>query len=303
MDTIYLMNPVENESVLGISIDIFAVIFIPLFIFFLGYLFNHIRDVRKENKRLRILEEYIYLQLSELDKDLKKDIEGLTKLVNQIKEDKQQNFTCEGSIDVHIDNVLMLDNTDLYKIFIYGRKEEPEVKLKAFDNIVKNIHSVKSIHNELPNQFLNGFMKDTKRFWKDWSDNMERIRKCFEYFVTQSKISGLSRDDDNFLREFDEVLHSLQVGENYDMFYVKKNYMDKFRELCNRHRNDPRVNVLSNAIVGCTCAYQNYESLRKLFLDLFENHYLRVYKDAKETINNETMKFKKMKIAKIKYKK
>ena len=303
MDTIYLMNPVESESVLGISVDIFAVIFIPLFIFFIGYLFNHIRDVRKENKRLRILEEYIYLQLSELDKDLKKDIEGLTKLVNQIKEDKQQNFTCEGSIDVHIDNVLMLDNTDLYKIFIYGRKEEPEVKLKAFDNIVKNIHSVKSIHNELPNQFLNGFMKDTKRFWKDWSDNMNIIRECIEHNIIQNILAGIGRTDDDFLKEFDEIFNTLQKGKNYDMFFVVKNYVEKFRILCSKHRNDPRVNKLSNALASCYSAYQNYENLRKLFLDLFENHYIRVYKEAKETINNETMKFKKMKMKKIKYKK
>lgn len=303
MDTLILINSEYTPSLLGIPIYIIiASILVPFIIFVMGYLFNNERDIRKENKNLRILEKFINLQLNELDKDLENDIENLSILIGKIKEEKHQSYIAKRSMDIHIDNVLSIDNTDLFKIYIYGRKENEDLKLESFDKILISLQNIKNTHYEMQNSFEEYFMPKLNKYVSEWNESMAVIFKNYKIFVAKNRIENIRKAEDDFISELDELLSSIQDAIKSGIYIISDNYLSKLRDFCNKFKNDDRNRIISDSVAELGKAYIEIKNLKKFILDLFDgyyNHFVSNKNIIKEVIN----RFNNMKIKQIRVKK
>jgi hypothetical protein len=295
MDTISVNILNKDLSFLGIPIYIIVSAFIPVFVFILGYLINRWNENRKENRRLRILEEYIFLQIDNLIEDLKKYNSSFLNFLNKVKEEKQQDYIVDKLNQLHVENILKINKNDTYKIFIYGRKIEDNKKLLYFSSLDNYFHSIKTT-TELFNRYFDNFMIKLSDNTVQWSENIDIIRAHFEKCVIQLH---KNRSEDPFIVEFDELMSEWQKEQNFDLFYVAQNLLEKFSILCNKYNKDERVIILSNAIVGCRKSYANVISLKQFYIGLFDSYY-SINKSIEEKLPLLFSEFKSLKKKRIK---
>jgi|WetSurMetagenome_2_1015567.scaffolds.fasta_scaffold151754_2 hypothetical protein len=295
MDTISVNILNKDLSFFGIPIYIIVSAIIPVFVFILGYLINRWNENNKENKRLRILENYIFLQIEELIKDITKYNHSFSEFLSKVKVEKQDNYIVNAFNQLHVENILRLDKNDIYKIFIFGRKVEDNKKLTYFSVLDNYFHSIK-VNIEAFKEDFDYFIICLKNYSSQWNEKIDIIRAHFEKHATTLQIP---RNKDPFIIEFDELMAHWQEIGNFDLFFVAQNLLEKFSILCNNYKKDERVIILSNAIVGCRKSYANVISLKQLYIGLFESYY-SINKSIEEKLPKLISEFKLLKRKRIK---
>ena len=292
MDTVYISNMPETNYFLGISLNIVASILLPMFIFSLGYLIKWFSGKLIENKRLKTLESYIYLQLGLLLQDVKTATNNLNEFIVKLKERKQQHYMVSRQIAFHASNILKITHSDLYKIFIQRKKGEEMANIRVFDNMDRAVHNVYESFISFEKHFLE-MISFLKIYQQDWATNIEKIYRILERIAVFNQQRRISKAKDPLAASLDNWFFNLQQTKNNDLFFIIDNYLDLLINICNNYSNDPRILDISEGIIGCRTAYNNIVSIKNLYINLF-NHYFKNYQTATEVIPTGIKRFKKL---------
>lgn len=267
IDTLVLLNNDEN-TFLGISIDVYAVILIPVIIFLTGYFIQIWRENSKETNRINVLREYILIQYEELVKDLEKSVENFSEFIQEFNKTIFQNLTLRSMPFLHYKNIISVDQTDKYKVFISGKKCDETKKIKLFDGLEKKVYKIDQLHILLNEEFKY-YMFKINTYNDQWGDNIQQIEQSFREFAQLNKSRGISPDEDPFLKEFDLILSNWSnAGSNRDIQYVMDYIIKPLHNLCNLYKTDQRREIIIDNIIQCMNAYDNMKNLRKFFEDM-----------------------------------
>lgn len=297
-DTLIFLNSVK-DFFLGISIDVYALILIPTAIFIAGNIIQIYRENSKETNRIDVLRKYILIQYEELIKDLENSLGNISNFMQQFNKAIFQNLTLKTLPFLHYKNIINLDQTDKYKVFISGKMGSDEKKIKLFDSLEKKIYAIDQLHMLLNQEFKN-YMFKINTYNDEWGKNVQQIEICYREFVQLNKSKNIPPNQDPFLNEFDLILYNwTQKDSNRDIQCVLDLIINPLHDLCNKYKMDQRREIIINNIIGCLNAYDNMINLRSFFkitLDDISNEFIEFISE----FNKELKIYKNLKAKRIK---
>jgi len=244
-------------SVISISIAILALI-LPI-----------IREYLKERKRLKNLEKYVYYILEELLDPINKKVKNLKELSNSIKNTETRNFGFADSSTLLIEVFNKISHQDLHMIFIQNKRKPLYLKIKHFKNIVDIVDSFDK-QNKIDQKNFFQFMKDLRRYEKQFNENVDAIFRLFDLYVSTNKRENIHPSNDPFLSNFDKILFNWRQDEQYSLISKTKEMMlDPLKNECVKYSTDNRAIEILPYIIKCNYAYIDLENLKNLYSNIF----------------------------------
>jgi hypothetical protein len=264
----------KESSIFGVSMDTVFTVFTTIAIFILGVIIERRIELRKENKRLKELEEY-FIKLVELsEKAVIKQADGFKDFADKLVEKKEQHFHLLDVSAFSMAPIKEIDKKDLFTIFIKRKKGDIGTKTELFRKLLGNIEhidNIKTSYKEVYSTYIDKFDK----FQHDYNDNLIVTSDSYDNMLTYNEANKIKPETDLFLLRLDRIRAAWagleKEGVDYrDRYIAREKYIEPIRTLCRESIGDQRSVYVLKHIMNCIYAFDNMEELKKFYSDHFK---------------------------------
>jgi len=261
----------KNETFWGVSRDTIFTTFVTIIIFVSGYLITRYIERKKEKERLKDIRLYFFTIADNLINPIELLIKSYRQLSETIADKKHKDFGLGESHELYLDSIRSLSQVDLFTILISDNKHgDEQEKSKHFKNVFDTFEFIR-LQNERVKRNFSYFDSEQRIYSRQWNDNANSIARLFENFKSSNIRNNIPKSHDQFLGEFDNIMHkSTQVDDYRNIYVVKEHLIDPLKELCKKHEDDPRAIILIPFIIECRMAFENIVNLKVLFSRAFD---------------------------------
>jgi hypothetical protein len=228
------------------------------------------------------LRAYVIEQLNGLEipiiHQLKSFKEASEKLA--LKENNGFEFTIDPSLKVN--NLQSIDNRDLFKAFMTGVHADRPSKIESYLKLEKGVAFIQYMKEELKND-ITSIYERYQTYEDQWGQNVQKIQAHLEHFVSQNMQEKIEPQHDPFVEGLDNIAsnwYSMQKDNLNirDTYFMRNNYVEPIRILCNKFTTDNRTDLLLPLIVNSEGAYMNIDNLRNSMKKVIDNYYKNLEK-------------------------
>jgi hypothetical protein len=257
--------------ILGFNVkdDTIVTIFITLFVFLAGLLATIYNERRKENKRLKELEQFFYTIAEMIEGPIEALISELSSISEKLKENNTDNLLlkCFSAFDI-FNNQLNINPFDSYKIFISKKKGDIKIRSKNYYELFQGLYSIKAINDSYKSDFVSLMQKEV-HWQKIWNDNLQEI---VNYFVMMLERNNYKLDD-SLLRDYNDIVKEWHGISNYtDMFIAYENYLLRIKNLHLKYHASHQLSNLLVLLHKCQYAYHELVNIRLFSASVFMQH-------------------------------
>jgi len=237
------------------------------------------------------LSEYVIEILKGLEGPINNQIDGFKNA--SIELSKKENVGFEIMIDpsLRISNITNIKNQDLFKVFVQENNQEREEKIESFLKLEKAVALIEYVKTELRND-VNMVFSLYQTHESQWGEAASLVQRHIESFTSKNIAGNISPAQDPFVGELNEIFGTWfepsKKGENgeegknvRDMYYMRDNYIEKIRILCNKYTTDPRTDILLPLCTQAEGAFQNVNCLRTKLKGIVDNYNVQLTKSLK----------------------
>ncbi len=264
----------KESSILGVSVDTIFTVFTTIAIFILGIIVERIIEQRKEEKRLKELEEY-FIRLVELsEKAVLKQADGFKDFADKLLEKKDQDFHLLDVSAFSMEPFKEIDKKDLFTIFIKNKKGDIKIKTEFFRKLLGGIEHLDNIKTSYKNVY-SAYIDKFDKFQRDYNENLIVTSDAYDNMRTYNEANKIKPEDDPFLFKLDRIRASWasleKEGVDYrDRYIAMEKYIEPIRILCREASGDQRSVYVLKHIMNCIYAFDNIETLKKFYSDHFK---------------------------------
>ena len=221
-------------------------------------------ETRKKYEEIR---EYIIELLKGMIEPISEQIETLNLSSERLLELKDTPFEFTVVTTIAQKSIENIDNKDLFKAFVFNNPKNKSQKIDSYIKLEKSIAFLNYMKKEFRSD-IDAVFKRIDENKSQWGQNISLIQHNFEIYISTNVSKGISPAQDLFASGLDEIFNSWienksQVENIRDLYFMRKEYLEPIRLLCNKYIKDPRIHILLRLIVNCEDAFQNIHALRK----------------------------------------
>ena len=235
---------------------------IAIYIFRRGVKIEKLRELEKEDERLRDLEEYIKANISLLSRPIDKQVESYLRFTKKLKSKVEQDYDPEEITSLHTKNLKRIDHTDFYKIFVTRKKGELQKRVELFQYLSADIDfidtSLKSFRGT-----LKYFKGKYELYISLWNRNMTKINELKNFINVDVEIAKTVPEQDPFYITMNKIFKEFPKKKDYtepDVAIIE--FIEPLRKLCDNQVADRRAVLMSNLSMKCFYAHQNLTALK-----------------------------------------
>ena len=177
---------------------------------------------------------------------------------------------------LRISNITNIRNQDLFKVFVQNNCQEREDKIDSFLKLEKAVALIEYVKSELRNDVNMVFLLYQKHE-VEWGESVSHLQRHIEGFTTKNIADNVSPMEDPFVGDLNEIFANWfepsKKGLNVrDMYYMRDNYIEKIRVLCNHYITDSRTDLLLPFCTQAEGAFQNINFLRNKLKEIVDNY-------------------------------
>lgn len=270
MDIIYHSGDFYNEdSQIWTLLNILASVvtglisaWIAIYIFRRGVKIDKLKEQKKEEERLKDLEEYIKANIELLSKPIDKQVESHLRLTKKLKSKVEQDYDPEEITSLHTKNLKRIDHTDLYKIFVTRKNGDLQKRAELFQNLSADIDFIDTSSRSFRGT-LKYFKEKYELYISLWKRDMTKINELKNFINVDVEISKTVPEQDQFYVELNKIFKEFSKKKDYtepDVAIVE--FIAPLRQLCDNQEADRRVVLISNLSIKCFYAHQNLTALK-----------------------------------------
>ena len=260
----------EIKNLLGITDIAELSLVITIFTFIAGYLLNRVYDHWKEIRRLKDINEYIMFSVKRIYKPLKSQIAHVEDLINQLKEEKSRDYIFAYHDNLNTNLFDDIKNYDFYKAFIYRRFFQfhcfTKRYIKIYSSLSRTIREIKSTH-ESNHRIFNEFVSKYINSNEELRLHTGKIEELYWAFRNENK--RISIKQDQFLVEFDKIMHKIGSEQITDSYEREKLMMQPLINLYRDFEGDERSLLIFDYAKKCGYALKDIDKTRGIYLNLF----------------------------------
>lgn len=224
----------------------------------------------ERQKKYVELEEYFIQVLMSIQEPLEKQAVNYERFGSELMEDRVHDFRLEIVTAIRIENIEVIDSTDLYKIFVSKRKGIVEEKIQLYNELQNSINYIRLVKSKEEGKFEK-LLERYRTHEKDWQDAIVAIHRFYDEALMQANRDNITRTDDPFFEAWHQVIQSWSEQRNNpaidnirDPYFMIDSYVKPLLQLCNRHKDDIRCDKLVPVLTRCLSAQKNMDHVRKL---------------------------------------
>lgn len=265
---VYLGTGSTSPTLLGISVDTIFTTLITIFIFVFGYLLNRYYENKKEKNRLLDVKSFFIIYIESLLKPLDKFINSINDLSTNLKDLNERGIKFSETSKLSI-NVNIIDQLDLFKVFVFDEKENKDKKIYHLKNILSSLVTIDKTKSNTKDTFFR-FHSDLRRYENVLRENWNFILRQFDIYISTGMRNPSELVNDSFMSGLKEIFSEWNKNEKKDSIDItKKILIEPIREYCKLKIEDERTLQLVPATVGYNDAYMNITVLREIYSDVF----------------------------------
>lgn len=277
IDTIHTMGN-DNGS------DIFSWA-IPIGTFFLGYFLNFLYQIIFENREINRTKKLYVFSLKTLVTSIERQIEVFSRFIDSIETRDVFDFEFDYHSGFNVQNLKIISNNDLFKIFVLNHKGNDEVNMIQLEKYFDKLEPLSTIiehsleesisflkRNEINEaQFLSEYVEMTANI-ENKIHEIEKLepRDNFEYegLLLMAKVVNDYNDDESL-----DQIHSTWSKYTF--------VIENLEKLENKYQSITFYPTLRQL----TRTYNNWDYNRVRFIDKFNNYKSKLYLIKKEFEN------------------
>lgn len=274
MDTL-IVRHIDPTTFLGLSQGSLVQTILTIVIFFLGYLSSKRLEIWKENRRLADLRRFFLTQVASLCDPMDRHIVSLRKLSELVSHEQPQDINVEFVVDLYLDPIRSLSQTDLFNAFRRGTRKSRDENLSHLSEIMKTIEFITVQRNGIA-QWSETYKEDLRRFQQRWNQSTSSILGQFEAYRVNARSRDLRPLDDPFLGHIDQILHDWSKLDRFHEYaVVEVHLLVPIWEICKKHNVDSRATVFMPMILEAFGALSNIRHLSSNYSSALEEQVTR----------------------------
>lgn len=243
-----------------------------------------IRARYREKRQLKRLKSYAeYLTTSLLSSfQLRARVFG--KLSCQLRDINTRERHYLGSLGNNAKHLLSLSPDELFRAFLGDKTKVTDDDKMHYKNILDAVEYYDN-HDEYGKRNFKQFMADTRRYETTITENLDKILRMFDRWVSMGRQQGVRPSDDPFLKGADRIIAKWQKNEDYSLLTVMNSeILIPLKPHCKTYTTDPRAMDTLELIIKCSMAYMNLETAHKVYQNAFLQTAVTLVKKKRELI-------------------
>ncbi len=261
---------------------------IALGIFILGQYFENRKTKKRKKNDQKILEEYLYLQVTDLyTSGIKKSL-ALVKFIRELNQEKERDFHFPAISSFNPKNLASKDNEQLFSNLVLNRSGNQIDSAKNYSEFIKCLLLLSNIKGLLYDWFQDLNLK-YQTYIHEYKEHLEKVVRTMEDFGTVAEQKGMNLNDDVFLSRYVLILQELISDQEYkDIHKSYSKLILPMHKLCSDKeivRADPRANIILKELMQAKYCFENYLNLK--------NTYIKEYCKQARKINTNVILIRK----------
>jgi len=227
-------------------------------------------------KKYDELKTYVFQQLKSLKEPIEHQIEEFGKASTSLAEKKNNGFQFTIDPSLRVKNIENLDNEDLFRVFVRHNSQEHEKKIEMYVKLEKAMSFIQYMKENLKTDISSVYTRYQTNE-DEWGNAVRSIQTHFESFVNSNIAQNIPANKDGFVKDIDDIFSKWVNQESAtlnirDIYFMRDNYVEPIRIVCNRYTPDQRCEILLPHIVNAEGAYRNIDHLKGMLKDVFDNY-------------------------------
>lgn len=274
------------QNVFGVSNDTAFQTIVPtiitISIFILGILLERLIESSKENKNIKTIREYVFLQVNVLKVATKLQINNLQKFISQLTQDQVTDYEFELKVDFDTKHIVDIKTNELFKILVLKSRGIQQLSLEDFNSLIKQLDLIGGLRESFKYSFKYTHEK-LNEYQDRWNESVDKIGQLHDQWLTEFGLEGIDPLIDPFLKEFIKIYHTWAKIENrVDMYIAVKHLIEPVLDNARKLQPNSFAEQLLRPLLHSLNAYNNHKKLRELKIQEFEQ-----YKSQLQNIEKE----------------
>ncbi len=236
---------------------------------------------KRELKRLKSYAEYLTTSLLS-SFQLRARVFG--KLSCQLRDINTRERHYLGSLGNTAKHLLSLSPDELFRAFLGGKSKVTDDDKKHYKNILDAVEYFAN-HDEYGKRNFQQFMADTRRYETTITENLDRILRMFDRWVSEGKEKGVRPSDDPVLKGADRIISKWQKGgKTSTLTGMHEELLVPLKPHCVSHDTDPRAMDMLELIIKCNTAFMNLTTAHRIYQNAFLQTAVTLVKKKRELI-------------------
>ena len=250
-------------TILSSAIGAIASGLIAIWIFKRGIAEQKNADREKELKRLQEVKKFYFHTIHSKLEPLKSQINYNFLLATKLREERASNFTVKFDPSLNFEELLGIDQKDIFNIFIYDEKSDT-AKYIEMKNSIRLIETI----NRETKDILKHLDSKYQTYQDKFADKVDKIQKLVQRYTHSNDIEKIELKADLFLFDiWKQILEweKLKDLDNRDPYILNENFLQPIRNICAKHHLDKRKPEILDLILDSQHYWEQLDTIKRLF--------------------------------------